>query len=133
MLQEVAVYMSIQSSDEQAVGNPNTRDVEKACRTSDNDSKSVPDTVMDHESFDVLIVFRTAELNRPTRKAIPTIATATGSSSVIDRQHETAAALSAPVQSPESMAADPGYEYFRVSTLLSNDEPRRFRDQKHTK
>ena len=102
-----------------------TRDVEKASMDRVRDSVLTPDTARDHESLDVLMVFRTAELRRPTRKAMLTIATATGSSSVIDRQQDTAAALSAPVQKPERTASKEGKEVRCVSTLLNKYQPNR--------
>ena len=67
-----------------------------------------PDTVRAHGSIDVLIVFRTTEVNQPTRKATPTTAIATGSNADMVLQHETAAALKAPVQNPDTTASEAG-------------------------
>jgi len=85
-----------------------TQESEKASSASVRDSDVAPETAKDHGSIDVLIVFRTVEVKWPTRKATPTMATATGSNSEIDRQHETAAALMAPVQNPDTTASEVG-------------------------
>lgn len=83
----------------------------KASSAFARDSSVAPETAKDHGSSDVLIVFRTVEVKWPTRKATPTMATATGSNSEIVRQHETAAALRAPVQSPDTIESEAGKEW----------------------
>ena len=85
-----------------------TQEPEKASSASMRDSAVAPEMAKDHGSIDVLIVFRTVEVNRPTRNATPTMATATGSSSEIVWQHETAAALRVPVQNPDTTASEAG-------------------------
>ena len=73
-----------------------------------NSAVVTPETARVHGSIDMLIVFRTVEASWPTRKATPTMITATGSNSGIIRQHETAAALRAPVQYPVTTASEAG-------------------------
>ena len=58
--------------------------------------------------MEVVVVLRAVEVKLPMRNATPTITTATGSSSDIVRQHDTAAALSAPVQNPDTTASEAG-------------------------
>ena len=85
-----------------------TQESEKASIASVRDSAVAPETARDHGSIDVLIDFRTVEVKWPTRKATPMMATATGSNSETDKQHETAAALRAPVQNPVTTASEAG-------------------------
>lgn len=95
-----------------------TQESENLSSASTRVSAVAPETAKDHGSVDGLIVFWTVQAKWPTRKATPTISTASGSSSEIVRQHDTAAALRAPVQNPDTTASEAGKGWWWVSTLL---------------